>query len=145
MTVGTNYIKVTAGSDDLVYLTVFENGRTMFDDELGSSNDKFEVNGHFIIYVNHGNTGSGWVIGIEVIEDALNHGQFKDAYSISITMDDNGYTPLLTVKTDENIVIKGHYGDKQSKVREALQKSNRLDYSDIDEVIKILEKNDLLK
>lgn len=140
----TNRIEVTAGSDDLTYLKIVENGKVVYDDEHGSSHDSFEVNGHFTIYVNHGGTGAGWVIGIEVEEEALTPGQFQDAYDIRLKMDTNGYAPFLTVTTDENIVVKGYYGDKLTKVKKVLQ-DTRLDFDDINTVIEALQKNDLLK
>lgn len=143
---GMNSIKVSGGSDDLIYLEIKVGGKTVFDDELGNHSRTFDVNGHFTIHLHHGLiTGTGWLIGIDVEEDALTPGQFRDAYDIRLFMAENGYSPELYVETDENIVIKGVYGDKSAKAREALEKSNRLDYSDIDEVIKILEKNELLK
>ena len=143
----TNRIEVTAGSDDLIYLKVVEHDKTVYDDEIGGDDKAFEVNGHFTIYVNHGKTGAGWVIGIEVeVEDGtLSYGQFNDAYNIRLDMDEYGYAPILVVTTDENIVVKDYYGDDATNIKKVLRGYTNLDSRDIDDVIVALRKNDLLK
>lgn len=140
-----NKIEVSGGSDDLVFLRIMEDNVVVYDDEHGRSHNKFNVNGHFTIHIVHSVIPkTGWVVGIEVEEDALRPEEFAKIYNISMTMDENGYSPLLTVQTHQPISIEGYYGDNISKVKQAFEYSHLSD-EDIDYVIATLKKNDLLK
>lgn len=111
-----NELKMWGESDDIVRLTIRENNVITFDDEL-SCDQRLNVNDDMIVELKHHDT-EGWKLSISNFEDDFNLSEF---YRIQIFSSPRGYSPILYMEVNKELIIEGVYGGKKTTLKNILQ------------------------